>query len=58
MARVHPRRNFATFRSFFAREEQDLEIQFIIKVHVLNFEKYVCIFLIFISIQKTRLIKN
>jgi hypothetical protein len=50
MVGVHLRLNFATLRSFFEREKQDLEIQFIIKVHALNFEKFICIFFIFILI--------
>jgi hypothetical protein len=44
------RRNFAILRFFFVREQQDSEIWFIIKVHVLNFEKYICILFIFILI--------
>jgi hypothetical protein len=41
---------FCNFKIFFIREKKDLEIQFIIKVHVLNYEKYICIFFIFIFI--------
>jgi hypothetical protein len=36
MARVHLRRNFAILSFCFGREEQDLEIWFITKVHVIN----------------------
>jgi hypothetical protein len=50
MAGGTPETKFCNLRSFFEREEQDLEIQFIIKVHVLNFEKCICIFFIFILI--------
>jgi hypothetical protein len=50
MAGLHLRRNFAILRSFFEREKQISEIQFIIKVHVLNFKNYIYIFFIFILI--------
>jgi hypothetical protein len=51
MARGTPETKFCSFKIFFEREKQVLEILFIIEVHVLNLKKYICIFFIFILIK-------